>query len=298
MALHAQYDVALGHYWQLQSMYNPASSGLLNQIDIHGAYAMQMMGYEHAPATMVITADLPLWMIGPAHGVGAGFINDKIGLFSHKKFYAQYAYHQKMWGGRLSAGLRVGLLSESFNGSDLQVIDPDDPAFPTSEANGTAFDMDAGLRFDGKEWYAGVSMLHILSPSVALGDTKVNEFEVPAAFYLMGGYNIRLRNPLYKVQASAMVCSDLTSWRADITGRLLINNPKAKFYVGVGYSPTISASVLVGGDFHGVQLGYSYEIYTSGIGALQGTHEITLGYTTDLSLFKKGKNRHQSVRIL
>ena len=179
-----------------------------------------------------------------------------------------------------------------------EVIDPDDPAFPTSEANGTAFDMDAGLRFDGKEWYAGVSMLHILSPSVALGDTKVNEFEVPAAFYLMGGYNIRLRNPLYKVQASAMVCSDLTSWRADITGRLLINNPKAKFYVGVGYSPTISASVLVGGDFHGVQLGYSYEIYTSGIGALQGTHEITLGYTTDLSLFKKGKNRHQSVRIL
>lgn len=294
----AQYDPAFNHYWALQSFYNPAASGLNGQLDVHAGYAMQMLGYTHAPATMIITADLPLWMISRAHGAGAGFVNDKIGLFSHKKFYAQYALHQNLWGGRLSAGVRVALLAESFDGSGLEVGDTGDPAFPTSDVSGTAFDLDAGLRYDGKTWYAGFSVLHAMSPLVTLGDTKANEYEVPATFYLTGGYNIRLKNPLLKIQTSALARTELTTWRADVVARLLYDGPKGKMYVGVGYSPTISASVFVGGQFHGVQLGYCYEIYTSGVGALQGTHEITLGYTTDLDLFKKGRNRHQSVRIL
>ena len=294
----AQYDPAFNHYWNLQTFYNPAASGLDGQINVQGAYAMQMMGYENSPATMIITADLPLWMISPAHCVGLGFINDKIGLFAHKKFYLHYAYHQKLFGGRLSGGIRFGLISETFNGSGVDVEDSGDPAFPTSEANGTAFDLDAGLRFDAKNWYAGFSMLHILSPTVHLGEAKANEYDIPSAFYLTGGYNIRLRNPLFKVQTSAIVRTDLQNWRGDIGARVYYYGPKAQLYAGLGYSPTISVSGFFGGNFHGVQLGYCYEFYTSGIGAMQGVHEISIGYVTDLSLFKKNKNRHQSVRIL
>lgn len=298
LPLHAQYDPAFNHYWTLQSFYNPSVSGLNGQLDIHGAYSLQMLGYTHAPATMIITADLPLWMIGPAHGIGAGFVNDKIGLFSHKKFYLQYALHLKLWGGHLSAGVRAGMLAESFDGTGIDLNDPGDPAFPTAEVNGTAFDLDAGLRFDGKRWYMGFSVLHTLAPMVELGDNKTNEYEVPQTFYLTGGYNIRLKNPLLSIQTSAIVRTDLQNWRGDVTARLAYNGPKGKMYLGVAYSPTISASLLIGGDFHGIQLGYCYECYTSGIGALQGTHELSLGYTTDLNLFKKGRNRHQSVRIL
>ncbi|MBP3830342.1 MAG: PorP/SprF family type IX secretion system membrane protein [Bacteroidaceae bacterium] len=294
----AQYDAAFNHYWTLQSLYNPAASGLKGQLDVQAAYAMQMMGYTHAPATMTITADVPLWMISPAHGAGVGFVNDKIGLFEHKRFFIHYAYHQKLWGGRLSVGVRGGLLAESFDGTGVDVIETGDPAFPSSEVNGTVFDLDGGLRYDGRQWYAGFSVAHALAPMVSLGDAKVNEFEVPQTFYLTGGYNIRLRNPLLSMQTSAIVRTDLSAWRGDATVRLCYNGPKGKMYVGAGYSPTISASVLIGGDFHGIQLGYCYEIYTSGIGALQGTHELSIGYTTDLNLFKKGKNRHQSVRIL
>ncbi|MCR4993806.1 MAG: PorP/SprF family type IX secretion system membrane protein [Bacteroidales bacterium] len=298
LPVRAQYDPAFNHYWNLHSFYNPAASGLSGQLNVQGAYALQMLGYTHAPATMIITADLPLWMIGPAHGLGAGFVNDKIGLFEHKRFFIQYAYHQNLWGGRLSAGVRGGLLAETFDGSGLDVIDSGDQAFPTSEVNGTAFDLDAGLRFDAKNWYAGFSVMHTLAPLVELGDNKTNEYEVPQAFYLTGGYNIRLRNPLLSMQTSAIVRTDLQNWRGDITARLCYKGPKGKLYLGAAYSPTISASLLIGGDFHGVQIGYCYECYTSGIGALQGTHELSIGYTTDLNLFKKGRNKHQSVRLL
>jgi hypothetical protein len=47
-----------------------------------------------------------------------------------------------------------------------------------------------------------------------------------------------------------------------------------------------------------LNIGYAYEMYTSAIGALHGTHEVIIGYQTDLNLFKKGKNKHKSVRIL
>ena len=294
----AQYDPAFNNYWALQAYYNPAASGLDGLLNVQGGYAMQMMGYEHAPASMLVTADLPLWMLGPNHGFGGGFLNDRIGLFEHKNFFAQYAFHQKLWGGRLSAGARVGLLAETFDGTGLDVIKTGDPAFPTTKADGTAFDFSFGLRYTAKEWYAGFSAQHAFSPLVELGDNKVNGYEVPATFYLTGGYNIQLRNPLFKMQTSAIVRSDIENWRADVTARMLYNGSKGRLYLGAPYSPTVSASILVGGDFHGILLGYSYEFYTSGIGAMHGCHEISIGYTADLSLFKKGRNRHQSVRIL
>jgi len=295
----AQYDVAFNHYWTLQPFYNPAASGLDGMLNVQGAYSMQMLGYTHAPATMLATADTPLWFFSPAHGAGAGFLNDRIGLFEHKKFFIQYAYHQKLWGGRLSVGLRAAMLSESFDGTGVDLVeDANDPAFPTSEVDGTTFDLDGGIRYDGRGWYAGFSVMHGLAPRVELGDTNANYFDIPQTFYLTGGYNIRFKNPLLLMQTSAIARTDLMRWRADVTARLCYNGPKGRTYCGIGFSPTNSVSVLIGGDFHGLQLGYCYEAYTGGVGALQGTHEITVGYQVDLNLFKKGRNRHQSVRIL
>ena len=55
---------------------------------------------------------------------------------------------------------------------------------------------------------------------------------------------------------------------------------------------------MLGGNFHGIHIGYSYEMYTSAISIGNGSHEIFVGYQTDLNLYKKEKNLHKSVRIL
>jgi hypothetical protein len=96
----------------------------------------------------------------------------------------------------------------------------------------------------------------------------------------------------------AMVRSDLQFWRGDINARLMYDGEKHKLYGGLMYSPTISVGLLLGFDFHGINIGYSYEVYTGGVGALNGTHEILIGYQHDLDVYKKGKNLHKSVRIL
>lgn len=295
----AQYDAAFTNFWALQTYFNPAASGLDGQLNVQGAYSMQLVGFENAPATMLATADLPLFFLSPRHGVGVGFMNDKIGLFANKKLYLQYAYHQPLWGGKLSIGARVGFLNETFDGTKLDVIDSNDPAFATSEVNGTGLDVDAGLRYSYKKlWYAGLSTMHLTGPTIKLGDDKTHETSVSRLYYLTGGYNLRFKRPEYVLYTSAILRTDLQAWRGDIAARLAYNGEKIHLYAGLSYSPTISVGVLLGTTFHGLQIGYAYEIYTGGIGALHGTHELVLGYQMDLNLFKKGKNMHKSVRIL
>lgn len=295
----AQYDAAFSNYWALQSYFNPAASGLDGQINLQGAYSMQLLGFEHAPATMLVNVDMPLFFIGPRHGVGAGFMNDEVGLFSNKKMSLQYAYHQPFKGGRLSGGVRAGFLNSTFDGTKLDMSDSGDPAFPSSQADGTGIDLDAGLRYTYKnKWYAGLSAMHLLSPTIKLGNDKTNEVQVKPLFYAMGGYTLKFKQPEYALYATGILRTDLQGWRGDVTARLAYNGEKLHLYGGLSYSPTVSVGLLVGTVFQGITIGYSYEMYTGGIGALNGTHELVLGYKTDLNLFKKGKNRHQSVRLL
>lgn len=294
----AQYDPSFVNYWAMRAFYNPAATGQDKLLNFQGAYSMQMMGFENAPATMYAYVDMPLFFIGDRHGVGVGFMNDEIGLFKHQKFFLQYAYHQPLWGGRLSGGVHISMLNETFDGSGLDLGEANDPAFPTSEVNGAGFDFHFGLQYAHKAWYVGLAMMHCTSPTVTLGDEKVNEMKISPSYYLTGGYNIRLKSPLYTIHTSAMLRSDFVSYRADITGRIAYHGNKHELYGGLSYSPMNSVSLLFGGDFHGINLGYAYEMYTSGIGALNGSHEIIIGYKMDLDISKKGKNKHKSVRIL
>ena len=129
-----------------------------------------------------------------------------------------------------------------------------------------------------------------------MGET--NEIDIAATYYLTGGYNIRLRNPFLTIHTSALGRTDGVAWRADVTARLKYAYEKRVMYAGLSYSPNNSVTVLIGGDFHGIHLGYSYEVYTSAISLGNGSHELFVGYQTDLNIGKKGRNLHKSVRIL
>ena len=83
----AQDDVAFTNFWNFQSFYNPAAAGRSGQLDVKGIYRMEMAGFEDAGQTMLIQGDLPMFFVPKAerHGMGAGFMNDKIGFFSTKQ---------------------------------------------------------------------------------------------------------------------------------------------------------------------------------------------------------------------
>ena len=292
----AQYDVSFSHYWDLEPYFNPGAVGKQQKLNIAAAYAMGFAGFENNPRSMYVGADMPLYFLKNYHGVGLSLLNDQIGLFTHQRLAVQYAYKHRLFGGMISAGVQLGLLSEGFDGSKVDVEDSGDPALATSDVNGSAFDIGFGLYYSRGPWYVGVSAQHITSPLVTLGETS--ELQIDPTFYLTGGYNIKLRNPFLTIHPSVLVRTDGVEWRGDVSGRLVYTNDNKVLYGGVSYSPTNSVTVLVGGSFHGVHIGYSYEVYTSGISIGNGSHELIIGYQVDVNMFKKGRNKHKSVRIL
>lgn len=297
LCVRAQYDPEYTHYWMMETSFNPAAAGNDDALTIIGAYSAQMTGFHNAPKTMYASADVPFIVLRQRNGVGLLFQSDDIGLFSHKRFSLQYAYHfKKFIGGRLSIGLQADLLSEEFDGTEADVEETNDPAIPTTKVTGSKVDMSAGIFYRRKSWYAGASMLHILSPTVTLGET--NKLEISPTYYFTGGYNIKLRNPFITIHPSVLCMYDGSDFRANISGRVELHNDNKKLFAGATYSPSHSAAAFIGGLFHGVTVSYSYEAYTSMPDLKSGAHEILLKYQLDLNLYKKGRNRHKSVRYL
>lgn len=293
----AQYDVAFAHYFDMEPQFNPAAAGKQDKLNLTGAYALDMAGFEHNPRTFFVGADMALMLFNQRHGVGAQLMNDQIGLFTHQKLALQYAYKHRLLGGTISAGLQVGLISEQFDGSKADVPeDPSDPVFSSSDIDGSGFDISLGLYYQHGPWYIGASAQHLNGPNISMGET--NELKIDPIYYFTGGYNIRLRNPFLSIQPSFLVRYDSAKWREDLTARLVYRHEAKMLYGGIGYSPDTSVTFLVGGNYHGVVVGYSYEYYTTALNPGNGSHEFFVGYQIDLNLAKKGKNKHQSVRLL
>ncbi len=292
----AQYDVSFSHYFDMEPYFNAGAVGKESKLNVTGAYAIDFAGFENNPQTAYIAADMPLYFMKNYHGVGVQLLNDKIGLFTHQRLAVQYAFKKKLFGGMLSVGVQAGFLSEDFDGTKVDVEDSGDPALATSQVNGSGIDLAAGIYYTHRNWYAGLSAQHLNAPTVKLGET--NELKIDRTYYLTGGYNIKLRNPFLTIKPSVLVRTDGVAYRADVTGRLVYKHETKKLYCGLSYSPTNSVTALVGGSFHGVNISYSYEMYTSAISPGNGSHELFVGYQTDINLIKKGRNKHRSVRIL
>ncbi len=293
----AQWDVQFADYTTLKSVYNPAASGTDGLLNVKAAYSMQMLGYDNAPATMYIGGDLPLYFLTPRHGGGISLMSDQIGMFNTMNLSVNYSYNMKVGKkGRLAVGVQVGMMRETIDPSDIKLEDQNDPAFPTSKVDGQHVDFAAGLYYYHPKYWAGLSSLHLMAPAIVMSEKY--EVSVPRSYYFMGGCNIRLKNTFITLQPSCMVMTDLKSIREDLQCKCAYEYEGKKMYFGLGYSPKVSATFMVGGCFQGVNLGYSYQLYTSGVKAINGSHELVLSYQTELDLFKKGRNLHKSVRWL
>jgi type IX secretion system PorP/SprF family membrane protein len=293
---YAQFDTHFTHYWEMQSFYNPAAAGSTGKMNIYAAYSNQMTGFEHNPKSMLLNVDSPIPFIKGDHNLALGVINDAIGLFKNQHLYLNYAYGLKLFKGRMVAGIQFGLVSSSFDGGEIILNDKNDPAFPSGQADGNTFDVGAGFLYQHKYFYAGISGLHLNSPLILIGEK--NEIQIDPYFNFMAGGNIPLKNTLITIQPSLQVMTDFVSWRTDITARGTYKYDEKIFFGGITYSPSTSVALFLGAELMNITLSYGYEIFTSGIGAKNGNHDIFLGYKFNLDMFKKEKNKHNSIRVL
>ncbi|MCM1483604.1 MAG: type IX secretion system membrane protein PorP/SprF [Muribaculaceae bacterium] len=313
----AQTDVQMSQYYEVPSYFNPAATGLEDNIRIRGASRMQWIGIDNAPKLFLATADMPVKLLGKRLGVGITARQESAGLFRNLTIGAQASYKMRLFKGQLGAGIQIGYSNEVFKGSRVFLPDDNDfhegtdEAIPTTDVSGGALDMGAGVWYTHKWFYAGLSAQHLTAPTITFSDdtgtlsggastgsetVKRYEFTLKRTLYFAAGSNIPIKNTLFEVMPSMMVKTDFDFWRAEVTGRIRY---KKFLTAGVGYRHDDALVAILGVEFKGFHIGYSYDYPTSAISkASSGSHEITAGYSLKLNLSDKNRNKHKSIRIM
>ena len=295
----AQYDARLSQYFMAKPYYNPAVAGATEDLNILALARLEWVGMSGAPMSFFITSDMPLNIGKTQHGIGLAVYTESIGLFMNTHVGAQYAYKHKLFGGVISGGLQIGLVNQSFDGSKVEMVESEfhqetDAAIPTEQVSGMGLDLNFGIYYNHKRFYAGFGMTHLPQPELQLDENAYTY--IGRSFNLMGGYNIQLRNPLIELQPSVFLLTDMQSFHADITARLEYNK---MFNGGISYRVNESVGVMFGVKIGRFQAGYAYDFPITALGrASSGSHELCLRYAMKLNKTKTGKNRHKSVRIL
>lgn len=306
----AQADAQFTQYWAVPTYYNPAAAGSSDFVRIRGGAKLQWIGIDNAPKSFLGSADMPL-KLGKKHrlGVGAIFNQESIGLYRNLGVGVQVSYKFNFLKGSFAVGIQPAYYNSKFKGSDVYIPEgddfhqPDDPDLPTADVSGNAFDLSAGIRYSHKYFSAGISVLHILEPTLTMdseggSDHETVEFQttLPRQAYFTADGNIPLRNSLFSLQPSLLVRTDFSNFSAEVTMRATYN----KFIsFGLGYRYREAVSAMVAAEFKNFFIGYAYDYPMSAIAkASSGSHEIVAGYMIKLNYGEKNKNKHRSIRIM
>ncbi|MDR1884148.1 MAG: type IX secretion system membrane protein PorP/SprF [Prevotella sp.] len=298
VAVYGQWDARISQYWRLKNFYNPAFIGETGNMESTLLHRRQWVGVTHAPVTSVVSLDMPVSFFGKEHGAGAIITNEKAGLFSNTYVFGQYAYKFKFKNNRyLHLGLQGGLLNVNFDAAQIHIPssdyhDPLDPALPTAGGSKVA-DAGLGIAWIAPGYYAGFSVTHLWEPKFGLNDNS--SAYVARAYYLMGGYNIRLHDPLIELQPSAFFKSDAVACQFDITAKIEYNE---LFNGGISWRKDEGFVFLLGLKIKNIDAGYSYDLLTSDMSKVShGSHELFVRYSVPLRK-KREVKASKSIRIL
>lgn len=323
----AQYnEPLLSQYYETPAFYNPGAIGLTDRIKVRAGARLQWIGIDRAPVSVIGTGDMPVKLGKRRLAVGISLQQESYGLFRNFTGGALVGYKLRLLGGTLTPGIRIGVLNQSFRGSEVYIPDdddyhqPDDDAIPTTDVGGNALDLGIGLHYERRGWYAGASLLHANAPTVRFssegigsgtisgsraddtGDsttpeaTKNYEFPVNRTLYFMAGGNIPVKNTLIEVMPSVIAASDFSDFTGIATCRVRYNKLVSG---GLSYRYRDAIAIHLGIELKNFYAGYTYDYPVNDIRrASSGSHELIAGYSFKLDLSDKNKNKQKSIRIL
>lgn len=304
----AQWDAPLSHYWTVRGAYNPAFAGETEQIRTAAVYRYQWAGIANAPQKVVLTADLPVMWLQRRHGAGIVASSEQMGSLRNTLLAGQYSFRQTWGAGVLQLGLQGGIYSLQYDAGSLHLTPGGEPYEPgtlqVNAAKRQLADLNAGIAWSGRQFTAGLSVLHLTQPafdavpdSIAAGDllSDLARSHIPRSWHLMAGYNISLFSPL-EIQPMVRVQTDLHVTQLQATLRLTYDR---RFSGGLSWLSDDGTTFFAGATLQGMEVGYAYRLHTAGMGKVSnGSHELFLRYDIPLDYFKPKQQPHKSIRLL
>ncbi|MCG6189613.1 PorP/SprF family type IX secretion system membrane protein [Maribellus maritimus] len=304
LASYSQQDPQYTNYMYYKLGVNPGYAGAENAISGLLLNRYQWEGFKGAPKTLVFSMDAAIKPFGSEGGIGLNIVSDQIGNEENTSVNFSYAYKTTVNFGELGIGLSMGLMTKGYNGdwkggdnkdltSEIYTDPSSDPAIPQGEVSQMALDVGFGLYLSSNSYFLGISATHLNQAEIEFSD-QATTF-LARHYYLMGGYNIKLADPLFELQPTALLKTDLAGWQFDVTGRIVYDE---KFWGGISYRLNDAVSLLMGLEMlNGLKVGYSFDLVTSVIGSYGfASHEFFVTYSIDLE--KNRNQKYKSIRFL
>jgi len=281
---------------------NPGFAGSENAISGLILNRYQWTGFKGAPKTLVFCADAAVDVFKSPGGIGLNIVSDELGFEKNTSVNAIYSYKKPIGLGNLGIGLSLGFFNKSING-DWKIPDDEsfgiytdpssDPAIPQEEVSQMAFDVGFGLYLNSANYYLGASVTHINQAAIRFSDLASTY--LTRHYYLMGGYNIKLPDPLFELRPSFLFKTDVAFWQMDLNANIVYDG---RIWAGLSYRVNDAVALLMGAElFNGLTFGYSYDLTTSAIGRYSyGSHELFITYA--ITIEKNRNRKYKSVRYL
>lgn len=299
----SQWDAQLSQYWAVKTYYNPSFAGETDVIENTAFYRNQWAGLKNAPKTSMVLVHMPLDFFGKKHGVGVYAFNDKAGSFSNRVSSLQYTYKFLFRKGRsLNVGIQGIYGKVDFDASRIHLpgsklpLGNDGKVFisdSTQVKGSKTFDMGLGVSWITPDYWVGFSVTHLWEPEFDVDNNS--SALMKRAFYLVGGYNIRLRNPLFVIKPSMFIKSETGITLFGVTGRA---EYARLLSAGAGWRKGDGFSFMLGVRIRNFEVGYNYDLLSSALSKVsKGSHEAFLKYRIPIEK-KKVTGRQKSIRLL
>lgn len=299
LGLWAQQDIQFTQYMNNRLFFNPGVAGTSGSICLNGGHRTQWAGFDGAPVTQNINAEIPLKVLHGALLVNIS--NDQIGFFQDVTAGIGYSYNMSLGSGVLGIGFEVDFRSK--NVSNAGWIAPDglqDPSISAQSASAFTPDLNFGAYYQDEDLYVGVSTGRVLQSDAKLknitstGDALIRD---QMHWYFMAGYDIDIANTDFTITPSTLVKSDLVTYSADINITALYNK---KLMAGVGYRTANEIPLMIGYQIlPNLRASYSYDITLSDLNSVSGgSHEIFLNYCFKIEFPPRVNGGHRNVLYL
>jgi type IX secretion system PorP/SprF family membrane protein len=251
---------------------NPAYAGSQEVLNLAALYRTSQWGgsIEGAPVTQTFSGDFPLR--NPQLAVGLLLFNDQISIFRQTGAYAAYAFRVQAGGGKLSFGLQAGFDLQHETGTDLRLVEENDPLFSLQQQNTFMPNVGVGAYYYSRGWFVGLSLPQLLHYSPNTADSYKGRLTLSNTM-LYGGV-VMSTGGGFKIKPSTLLQYMGNGILFDVNCSFLMLDERLE--LGVSYR---SSSTLVGmaqfkmGQF---RVGYAYDHALGKPTALNTSHEIML----------------------
>jgi len=273
----AQFAPQQTQYMYNQIAVNPGATGKDDALNITLNYRTMWQGIEGAPKTMYANVHTPLKK--EKVSIGLQFFTDQIGVSRRSGVMASGAYRIKMYKSELSFGLGAGAIANQNNWQEVQTVEQGDRVFTQGNTNYWLPTASAGIYYNSKKTFAGISIPQMSSEVYAGGNNYKTSFNPKYyTLQLIGGRWINIDKKNKVLVSSLMRYNRSSKIQPEFSAIYSYNQ---LFDVGFSVRPKDAVAAIAKFKIN-EQFGvaYSYDYVIGRLAAYnKGTHEACLLYT-------------------